>query len=165
MALLATTRFNNETFAQNVAYKELRGVQGCLYCQRLRIKEQILLNAPLFVIEMNNERNRIEGIGLIRNFIVTDKYYKVYDNSDFNRFIYKGEYRMSREELFELNSQVVDCIEQICFKGKTHQKRLPGITVVSEKLLTSPATLGLNLKKEVKDMFMFKYRGEVEETC
>jgi hypothetical protein len=160
MAYIATTRFNDATFEENTKYKEAKGVSGSLYCQRLRIKEKVPLNAPMFVIEMNNQHNRIEGIGLIRNLIVTDKYYKVYENSDFNRYIYKGEHRMTRDELCELNQTVVECIEQICFKGKTHQKRLPGITVVSDKLLASPAMMGLNLKKEVKTMFAFKYRAD-----
>lgn len=160
MALIATTRFNDETFAENNKYKELKGIQGVLYCQRLRIKETVLLNTPLFVIEMNNQRNKIEGIGLIRNLIVTDKYYKVYDNSDFNRYVYKGAYRMSREELCELNEPLVECVERMCFKGKSHLKRLPGITVVSDKLLASSAPEGVSFKKEIKDMFMVKYRGE-----
>lgn len=161
MSLIATTRFNDETFAQNRIYKEEKGVRGCIYCQRLRIKDTIPLNVPMFVIEMNNERNRIEGIGLIRNFIITDKYYKVYDNSDFNRYIYKGEHRMDREELNEINPEAVKIIESICFKGKTHQKRLPGITVLSDKLMSLPVAAGMNIKNEVKTMFMLKYRGEL----
>ncbi len=162
MALIATTRFNDETFEENNKYKESREINGVIYCQRLRIKEQIPLNTPLFVIEMNNQHNKIEGIGLIRNMIVTDKYYKVYENSDFNRYIYKGEYRMSREELCEMNEGIVECIEKMCFKGRSHLKRLPGITVVSDKLLASSAPEGISYKKEIKDMFTLKYRGELE---
>jgi hypothetical protein len=32
--------------------------------------------------------------------------------------------------------------------------------VVSDKLLASPAMMGFNLKKEIRDMFAFKYRGD-----
>ena len=163
MSLIATTRFNDETFAENNKYKESKGMgEGCLYGQRMRIKEKVLLNTQMFVVEMNNQTNKIEGIGLIRNLIVTDKYYKVYENSDFNRYIYKGTHRMSREELCGINEALVECIERMCFKGKTHLKRLPGITVVSDKLLASSAPTGLIYKKEIKDAFTIKYRGELE---
>ena len=37
---------------------------------------------------MNNERNRIEGIGLIKNLLVVDKRHKIYENNDYNRYIY-----------------------------------------------------------------------------
>jgi hypothetical protein len=111
---------------------------------------------------MNNDKNRIEGIGLIRNFIASDKYYKVYENSDFNRYIYKSEYRVSRVELMELNSELVECIETMCFKGKTHQKRLPGITVMSDKLLATLGTTSGKITEQIKESFMLKYRGELD---
>lgn len=160
MALIATIRFNELTWGENLAYREAKGIQGCLYGLRLRVKEQIPLNTPMFVVEMNNDKNRIEGIGLIRNFIASDKYYKVYENSDFNRYIYKSEYRVSREELMELNSDLVECIETMCFKGKTHQKRLPGITVMSDKLLATLGTTSGKITEQIKESFMLKYRGE-----
>lgn len=36
------------------------------------------------------------GIGLIKNKLA-DKVYKVQDNSDYNRYIYIGDYHISRE--------------------------------------------------------------------
>ena len=162
MSLVATTRFNDVTYAENNKYKEEKGMTGCIYGIRLRIKEEIPLDALLFVIEMNNDHNRIEGIGLIRNFIATDKYYKIHPNSDLNRYIYKGSHRVTRKELIDMNEGLVECIEMMCFKGKSHQKRLPGITVASENLLTSPATKGLNIKKEIRYMFVLKYRWGME---
>jgi hypothetical protein len=160
MALLATIRFNDLTWGENIAYREAKKMQGCIYGLRLRVKEQILLYTPMLVVEMNNDKNQLEGIGLIRNFIATDKYYKVYENSDFNRYIYKSEYRVSREELMELNSDLVECIETLCFKGKTHQKRLPGITVMSEKLLATLGTTNGKMTEQIKEIFTLKYRGE-----
>ena len=158
MSLVATTRFNDDTFAENNKYKEEKGITGCIYGIRLRIKEEVPLDTLMFVIEMNNDHNRIEGIGLIRNFILTDKYYKIHPNSDLNRYVYKGEHRIIREEMLEFNEELVECIEEMCFKGKSHQKRLPGITVASENLLKSPSTKGLNIKREIRYMFVLKYR-------
>jgi len=160
MALLATIRFNDLTWGENVAYRDTKKMQGCIYGLRLRVKEQIPLNTAMFVIEMNNDKNQVEGVGLIRNFIATDKYYKVYENSDFNRYIYKSEYRVSREELMEINSDLVECVETLCFKGKTHQKRLPGITVMSEKLLATAGTTGGKMAEQIKESFVLKFRGE-----
>lgn len=162
MSLVATTRFNDETFSENKKYKEEKGIEGCIYGIRLRIKEEIPLKTLMFVIEMNNDHNRIEGVGLIRNFIATDKYYKVHVNSDLNRYIYKGHFRITREEMCEINEEVVRCIEDMCFKKRSHQKRLPGITVTSENLLTSPATKGLNIKREIRYMFIVRYKWRLE---
>jgi hypothetical protein len=160
MALIASTRFDNNTLQQNLKYKEDHDVRGCIYGERIPIKSQVPLNTPLYVIEMNNSTNKIEGIGLIKNNFATDKYYKIYDKAgaDFNRYVYKGDYRLTREELVVINDKLVDCVEQMCFKGKTHLKRLPGITIVSNKSLSLPVCNTINLNKEIRSIFLYKYQ-------
>ena len=65
----------------------------------MRMREIIELDILVFVIEMNNERNKIEGIGLIKNRIETLQKYYIYSEQNYNRYIYKGEYRIGREIL------------------------------------------------------------------
>jgi hypothetical protein len=60
----------------------------------------------------------------------------------------------------EINSELVECVETLCFKGKTHQKRLPGITVMSEKLLATAGTTNGKMSEQIKEIFMLKFRGE-----
>lgn len=164
MSLIASTRFNNETLEQNQKYKEENGITGFIYCQRIRIKEQVPLNSLLYLVEMNNSTNQILGIALIKNAIATDKYYRVYSSSDFNRYIYKADHRFSRDELVVLNLDLVLALEQICFKGKTHLKRIPGISVISDKLLSLPVCKNINFKRELRAMFLQKYYNDTSKT-
>ena len=69
---VVTTRFNKETLNSNYEYREKRGFK-CMYCCPLELSPKILYNTPVFVIEMNNSTNKIEGIGLIKNKPETKK--------------------------------------------------------------------------------------------
>ena len=76
MITVVTTRFNKETLVSNYNYRQKHGFK-CMYCCPSEISPKISYNTPVFVIEMNNSINKIEGIGLIKNKPETKKYYKV----------------------------------------------------------------------------------------
>jgi hypothetical protein len=111
---------------------------------------------------MNNDENRIEGIGLISNNIVFDKKHRIYDDSNYNRFIYRGDHWMSREKMLEIDPEIVSIFDKILFKGKSHLKRQSGITIVTEKLVLNWEYDLEILKRQVKGIFMnaFKISGE-----
>jgi hypothetical protein len=71
MITIASTRFNKQTWDENCSYREKRKLPGCIYCSPLPLSSRISPNSLLFVIEMNNSRNKIEGIGLIHNYLQT----------------------------------------------------------------------------------------------
>ena len=77
MYTIVTGRFNNETRDANYAYREKHKF-SCLYSCPSELSPKISYNTPVFVIEMNNLTNKIEGIGLIKNKPETKKYYKVH---------------------------------------------------------------------------------------
>ena len=64
---IATTRFNDETYLEHINYKKRIEHTGALYGSPMKIKEQIPLDSCIYVIEMNNSKNKIEGIGMIVN--------------------------------------------------------------------------------------------------
>ena len=66
MITVVTGRFNTETLNSNYEYRKKYGFQ-CLYCCPWELSPKILYDTPVFVIEMNNQKNQIEGIGLIKN--------------------------------------------------------------------------------------------------
>ena len=66
MITVVTGRFNTETLNSNYEYRKKYGFQ-CLYCCPWELSPKILYDTPVFVIEMNNSTNKIEGIGLIKN--------------------------------------------------------------------------------------------------
>ena len=73
MIYLTATRFTNDTWKQNCDYRKKRNIQGCIYGVPKRNGALIPVNGTMFVYEMNNERNRIMGIGLIKNYLRVDK--------------------------------------------------------------------------------------------
>lgn len=146
---LASTRFNNETLKQNMDYrlrirekekeknkeKEFDSDLVAYYGSLIKVHKKISVGAFMFVFEMNNELNRIEGISLVRNTLVLDKRHKIYTNEDYNRYIYRSIYWLSRDQISELDPELVETFDLLLFKGKTHMKRACGITVLNEKLL------------------------------
>jgi hypothetical protein len=160
MVIIGSTRFNNDTFLENEKYREEKNII-CIYPVPQKMSIKIDNNELLFVVEMNNSLNRIEGIGLIRNVIQMDKIYKVYSDGNFNRYVYKSNYRLDRHKLIEYNEEIVFCLDYILFKEKTHLKRGIGITTIPEKLLNHKICNNIDLKKEIKNMFLFYYRNSL----
>jgi len=161
---IASTRFNNTTIAENMAYRQKKG-EPVLYGTSIQIHQKYPIGAILAVFEMNNEENRIEGIGIISNNIVFDKKHKIYIESDYNRIIYSGKYWIGRKQLLALDLELVTIFDTILFKGKSHMKRQTGITVVTEKL-TKKWNHDLDiLKRRVKGLFIntFKMQKDIED--
>jgi hypothetical protein len=154
---VVTSRFNKETLNSNYEYREKRGFK-CMYCCPLELSQKILYNIPVFVIEMNNSTNKIEGIGLIKNKPETKKYYKVHSDGNTNRYTYIGNYFIERDIIDDYNSPLVYALEDILFKGKTHSKRGSGLTKIPEKVLKFDVCEGINVKKEIKELFIYHFR-------
>lgn len=131
---IITSRFNNSTWSENCIFRERHNYKGCIYGSPQQITEKIPQHSLIFVIEMNNSTNKIEGIGLIRNVTRHDKKLGVYEAGNYNRYTYIGKYRVDRSTLEQTNPQILQIIEQILFKGKTHLKRGGGFTRIPEKL-------------------------------
>jgi len=169
---LASTRFNNATLAENMAYREKMTASSTAkeveaestsvyYGALIKVHKKISVGAFMFVFEMNNDTNQIEGISLVRNTLVLDKKHRIYSNDDYNRYTYKGIHWISRKQIIEMDSGLVETFERILFKGKTHMKRACGITVLNEKLMTT-WNMDLNVEKErVRRIFLQKDLSEV----
>jgi len=157
MINLVSTRFNNETFQENLKYREKKQI-ACIYCSPQTMSQKIEIDSLVFVVEMNNSINQIEGIGLIKNFYETNKY-NVYETRNFNRYIFKGEYRISRDEMLRNDkyNSLVKLFDTILFKGKTHLKRGAGFTRIPEKLLKHPLCENKNILKWIQSIFIEKY--------
>jgi len=157
MYTVVTVRFNNETLDANYAYRRKHNF-GCLYCSPLELSSKIYYDSPVFVIEMNNSSNKIEGIGLIKNKPSSNRYYKVHDDGNTNRFIYIGDYFINREQIIGYNSFIVNILDEILFKGKTHSKRGSGLPIIPEKILKFDICNGRDIKKEIKELFIYHFR-------
>lgn len=160
MFTVVTSRFNKDTLISNYEYRRKQKLK-CMYCCPLELSPKILYNTPVFVIEMNNSTNKIEGIGLIKNRPETKKYYKVHSDANINRYTYIGNYFIEREIINDYNSQLVYVLEEILFKGKTHSKRGAGLTTIPEKVLKFEICEGINIKKEIKELFIYHFRRKL----
>ena len=160
MFSVVTDRYNDETWEASIRYRKRKNL-ACIYAPPYKLAENIDINSPVFVIEMNNTRNQIMGIGLIKNKLVTDKVYKVQEDSNHNRYIYIGEYHISREVLDNYNPFLVYVLDEILFKGYTHSKRGSGLTKIPEKVLKLDVCEGLNIKNEIRNIFIHHYRDRI----
>ena len=157
MYSVVTGRFNHDTLAANYAYRRKHNFE-CIYCVPNELSSKIHYETPVFVIEMNNSSNQIEGIGLIKNKPSCNRYYKVHEDGNTNRFIYIGDYFIERETIIIYNSFIIDVLDEILFKGKTHSKRGSGLSIIPEKILKFDICNGIDIKKEIKDLFICHFR-------
>jgi hypothetical protein len=158
MYSFVTGRFTNETLAENYEYREINGIK-CLYCCPLPLSPKIYYDTYVFVIEMNNTMNQIEGIGIIKNSHETKKYYRVHKDGNRNRYTYIGNFYISREMILRKNSCLVDILDQVLFKGYTHSKRGSGLLIFPEKVLS---TITINVKQEIIDLFVYYFREKID---
>ena len=164
--MLSTCRFNEQTWNENCVYREKHNIEGPIYGVPMQMRNTIELDILVFVVEMNNAKNKIEGIGLIKNKIETVQKYYVYSEQNYNRYIYKGEYRLDRKILQSYNLKLVEILDYILFKGKTHLKRVNGFMRIPDKLLGigavagAVAGAGLKLFEEIKTIFLRHFNKE-----
>ena len=122
---IVTSRFNNSTWRENQEFRD-RSKVGCVYCAPVMVTMKIPLDAIVFVLEMNNETNRIMGIGMVKNHPVCGKH-RVYLNGNYNRFVYSGKHRIDRKNMTEEEETIMQAFDILCFKGNTHMKRGQGL--------------------------------------
>ena len=163
MFSIVTTRFDNYTLSENINFREKNNLTGCIYGAPQPMSPKIIQDAYVFVIEMNNSTNQIEGIGLIKNTIRLDKYFRVYETGNFNRYVFRGKHRISRDELLKINDELVVFLDQILFKGKTHLKRGAGFTQIPEKLLNHEKckSMNMNIRHTIKDIFLRFFETDI----
>jgi len=137
MYTIVTTRFTNSTWESNTIYRQSNNIFGCIYGSPQEMSPKISYDSLVFVVEMNNETDNIEGIGLVRNRSYLDKYYNIYKDGNYNRFVYKSNYHIDREKLIRYDEELVKLLDYILFKEKTHLKRGSGFTTITSKLLAS----------------------------
>ena len=71
--------------------------------------------ALVFVIEMNNDTNSIEGIGVIRNYINRNYSTCIYKSDhNYNRYIYNSAYRKNIDEI-ENRKKVIQILELMLY--------------------------------------------------
>lgn len=147
---LASSRFTNDTWIENRTFCE-QYQKKTAYCCPIPISGKIPFDHLVGVLEMNNDTNRILGIGLIYNRTVHKTW--IYEQGNYNRNTYIGKRRIDRTEMTESEEKIMQILDQYCFKGNGHLKRGQGITSFPVKYLFDSFEKEINLLQEVKKMF------------
>jgi len=123
------TRYNNKTWEQRTAWLAANPGYACIYKSPVAIKSDIPYEASLFVLEMNNDTNRIMGVGRIVNEIRADRGYRIYEDQNYNRYTYLGRQRLDRADIMRssVHARVLETLERMLFYGSRHAKRGHGI--------------------------------------
>lgn len=84
----------------------------------------------IYVLEMNNDTNEIYGVSKLQNRCFHRRH-NIYSDRNYNRYTYEG----NRIQMCKYKSLQIykDELEDILFKGSTHQKRGQGIQKIAKK--------------------------------
>ena len=136
---ICITRYNNRTYAERNAWLSENPECKCIYKSPVPIKSTIPYQAPLFVLEMNNDTNQIMGIGRIINEIRADRPYRIYADQNYNRYTYLGRSRLDREVIMQsrVNVCIIETLERMLFYGSRHAKRGQGIDELPVRILSN----------------------------
>jgi hypothetical protein len=149
---IATTRFSDRTFNENKIWRENNGISGCIYGTPIMMSSKIKEGEATFVIEMNNDRNKIEGIGLVINRHAREHYANIHSNRNLARYLYSGQYRLDRSLVeSEYHKKVIWVLEILLFKGSGHSKRSIGITRLPAWLMFNRFEYDFSMA--IKEMF------------
>jgi len=151
---LLTSRFNNNTWSENEKFRTTHPNFNCIYCSPDPITQNIPVDSVIFILEMNNDTNKIMGIGMIRNHPVLNKFF-VYDNGNYNRYVYIGKNRISRTDMSEEEEKVMQIFDILCFQGNRHMKRGQGLKSFPVDMLYR-CSKKLDLVKFIGNMFKIR---------
>ena len=148
---LLTSRFNTQTLEENRIYREKKWNTGCIYCTPEPIARYIPVDAITFVLEMNNDINKIAGIGLVKNKPHYSKYI-VYEHDNYNRYTYIGKHRIARQDMTAEEDEIMQVFDILCFTGNSHMKRGQGLKMFPIDMLYRCSKI-LNLVDFIQTMF------------
>ena len=158
---LTTTRFNNLTWSENEAYRQQNQKIGCIYPTTEPNGQTMPEEANLFVLEMNNEQNRIMGIGLVKNKPIYNKYH-VYSDPKYNCYAYLGKNRIDRLQMTIDEERIMKVFDILCFKGSRHMKRLVGLKAFPIDMLYNCSTV-FDLVEFITNMFRERIKTPVKD--
>jgi FAD/FMN-containing dehydrogenase len=148
---LASSRFTNDTWSENRNFCANFKNNKTAYCSPIPISVKIPPDVLVGVLEMNNDTNRIIGIGFIHNKTYPKTW--IYEHGNYNRNTYIGKRRIDRSDMNESEEKIMELLDSYCFKGNGHLKRGQGITSFPVKYLFNSYEKGIDILQEIKNMF------------
>jgi hypothetical protein len=160
---LMTIRYNNETLKEMQNYCETGAPRGvkCIYGCPKMVSNCVIKDSIMMVLEMNNDENRIEGIGMVRNTVQENmSRVAMHDDGNLNRFIYMGSKHIKRSEMTKEEEEVFAAFDVICFRGYNHQKRGHGIMIFPMDVIEKCKAV-MDLQEFTYNMFKNRYNKNI----
>ena len=137
---IGSVRFNNKTYLENIRWKQRKKHTGCAYGLDKPLCKNIPSKKYIYIIEMNNDINKIMGIGKIKNQVVYSNRSRMYKEDRLNKYIYKSSNFISRNDIIKSKEKakiVLRFLENILFYGYKHFKRGQGCVIIPwDRILT-----------------------------
>lgn len=149
---IITSRFSTATLIENERYRNKHSNIGCIYCTPELIASNIPLDTIMFVLEMNNDINKVAAIGLVRNR-ATSGLHRVYNDGNYNRYVYSGKTRIKREDFTEHEEKLFQVLDKMLFTGTRHMKRGHGLKAFPIKTLYECSEKKIDLVNYISTMF------------
>ncbi len=127
---LMTTRFSTDTWNEREQWLANTQTQwtGAYYGTPKEVKSSV--KGLMLVLEMHNSENKVKAIGLVKaQAHPTDRVHQIYNDRNYNRYIYKSKYRLILDqiELLPMEKKIIAIFNRLLFKGACHLKRGQGI--------------------------------------
>ena len=148
---LMTTRFNTETWNERERWLKKAQWEGAYYGTPKEVKASI--KGLMLVLEMHNSENKVKAIGLVKACAhPTDRLHQIYNDRNYNRYIYKSKYRLILDqiELLPMEKKIIAIFNQLLFKGACHLKRGQGIMEVPDWIMQNKQ---VDFLKHLKALF------------
>jgi hypothetical protein len=161
MFTLMTTRFNTETWNERQRWLANMHWEGAYYGTPKQVKEKI--KGVMFVLEMHNNENKVKAIGLVRaQSYPADKIHQIYNDRNYNRYIYKSKYRLILDqlELLPIEQKIIAIFNRLLFKGACHLKRGQGIMEMPAWIMQNKQ---VDFLKHLKELFA-RYFKDMTQT-
>lgn len=158
---IMTIRYDSNTHCEMLDYSKQFANKGikCVYGSSKIVSEMVVMDSVMFILEMNNDKNKIMGIGLVRNTVqeaaatVGRRLFNIHSDGNLNRYVYVGSRRISREEMTNEEDEVFLALDIICFYGTSHMKRCHGITMFPLDIVSKCKSV-IDLPEYMKNMFL-----------
>ena len=151
MKTIVTSRFNNETWNENENFRKKYPKFGCIYCSPCQVSTNVPIDSTIIVLEMNNDENRIMGIGIVKNHPQINPM-QVYKHEKYNRYQFYGNLRIDRTEMTDTEEAIMRVFDILCFTGNKHQKRGHGLNIFPKEILRRCARI-MDLTEFIIEMF------------
>lgn len=159
---IITSRFSNNTWYENEIYRKNHPSIGCIYCSPDPISQNIPEESILFVLEMNNDTNKIMGIGMVEKKLSRKQHY-VYNDDNYNRYIHVGKHRIGRETMTDEEERIMKVFDILCFTGTRHMKRGQGLKLFPMDMLYRMSKK-MDLVNFIRTMFRERIQRKNEKT-